>query len=79
MSTLHKDNAVSTTEDRKPHIIQDYNSNKGGVDCLDKLTGAYTCKRLTARWPVAVFHNILAVSAYNAYVYLITVLQLSSQ
>lgn len=37
MSTLHKDDAVSTMEDRKPHIIQDYNSNKGGVDCLDKV------------------------------------------
>uniref|UniRef100_A0A671XA56 PiggyBac transposable element-derived protein domain-containing protein n=1 Tax=Sparus aurata TaxID=8175 RepID=A0A671XA56_SPAAU len=49
MSTLHKDDAVSTMEDRKPHIIQDYNSNKGGVDCLDKLTGTYTCKRMTAR------------------------------
>lgn len=35
MSTLHKDAAVSTTEDRKPLMIQDYNRNKGGVDCLD--------------------------------------------
>ncbi len=37
MSTLHKDAAVSTTEDRKPIMIQDYNKNKGGVDCLDKV------------------------------------------
>lgn len=28
MSTLHKDAAVSTTEDRKPLIIQDYKKNK---------------------------------------------------
>ena len=109
MSTLHKDTAVSTTEERKPLMIQDYNRNKGGVDCLDKvmysfihhafyfifiyvnhsilcktdsilfpisyllflslqLTGTYTCKRMTARWPVALFHNILDVSACNAYV-----------
>ncbi|XP_024151020.1 piggyBac transposable element-derived protein 4-like [Oryzias melastigma] len=68
MSTVHKDAAVSTTEDRKPLMIQDYNKNKVGVDCLDKLTGTYTCKRMTARWPVALFHNILDVSAFNAYV-----------
>ncbi|XP_060755546.1 uncharacterized protein LOC132866787 isoform X1 [Neoarius graeffei] len=68
MSMLHKDATVSTTEDRKPLMIQDYNRNKGGVDCLDKLTGTYTCKRMTARWPVAVFHNILDVFACNAYV-----------
>ncbi|XP_053271933.1 piggyBac transposable element-derived protein 4-like [Pleuronectes platessa] len=68
MSTLHKDAAVSEAEHRKPQIILDYNRNKGGVDCLDKLTGTYTCKRMTARWPVAVFHNILDVTACNAYV-----------
>ncbi|KAL4008155.1 hypothetical protein ACER0C_002007 [Sarotherodon galilaeus] len=68
MSTLYKDAAVSTTEDRKPLIIQDYKKNKGGVDCLDKLTGTYTCKLMTARWPVALFHKILDVSAFNAYV-----------
>ncbi|KAM4613310.1 piggyBac transposable element-derived protein 4-like [Polymixia lowei] len=68
MSTLHKDAAVSTSEHRKPQMILDYNSNKGGVDCLDRLIGTYTCKRKTARWPVAVFHNMIDVSAYNAYV-----------
>ncbi|XP_061071697.1 uncharacterized protein LOC133105543 isoform X2 [Conger conger] len=68
MSTLHRDATVSTDGHRKPHIILDYNRNKGGVDCLDKLTGTYTCKLKSARWPVAVFHNILDVSAYNAYV-----------
>ncbi|KAG7470514.1 hypothetical protein MATL_G00114660 [Megalops atlanticus] len=68
MSTVHKDAAVNTKENRKPHIILDHNTNKGGVDSLDKLTGTYSCKRMTTRWPVAVFHNILDVSAYNAYV-----------
>ncbi|KAL3983487.1 M-phase phosphoprotein 8 [Sarotherodon galilaeus] len=29
---------------------------------------AYTCKRMTAHWSVALFHNILDVSAFNAYV-----------
>ncbi|KAJ8372706.1 hypothetical protein AAFF_G00277750 [Aldrovandia affinis] len=68
MSTLHKKAAVSRRRNKKPDIILDYNRNKGGVDNLDKVTGTYTCKRMTARWPLAVFYNILDVSAYNAFV-----------
>ncbi|KAI3372472.1 hypothetical protein L3Q82_022962, partial [Scortum barcoo] len=54
--------------DKKPIIILDYNKNKGGVDNLDKLTASYTCQRMTRRWPMVVFYNILDVSAYNAFV-----------
>ncbi|KAM4052997.1 uncharacterized protein ACNLHF_005812 [Anomaloglossus baeobatrachus] len=68
MSTLHKDAAVSSGSDKKPRIILDYNKNKGGVDNLDKLTATYTCQRMTRRWPIIVFSNILDVSAYNAFV-----------
>uniref|UniRef100_A0A3P9MKV5 PiggyBac transposable element-derived protein domain-containing protein n=1 Tax=Oryzias latipes TaxID=8090 RepID=A0A3P9MKV5_ORYLA len=68
MSTLHKDAAVSSGSDKKPIIILDYNKNKGGVDNLDKLTATYTCQRMTRRWPMVVFYNILNVSAYNAFV-----------
>ncbi|XP_049898294.1 piggyBac transposable element-derived protein 4-like [Epinephelus moara] len=68
MSTLHKDAAVSNREDKKPHIILDYNKNKGGVDNLDKVTAVYSCRRMTARWPLVVFHNILDVTAYNSFV-----------
>ncbi|XP_029995668.1 piggyBac transposable element-derived protein 4-like isoform X2 [Sphaeramia orbicularis] len=68
MSTLHKDAAVSSGSDKKPTIILDYNKNKGGVDNLDNLTATYTCQRMTRRWPVIVFYNILDVSAYNAFV-----------
>ncbi|KAJ8402479.1 hypothetical protein AAFF_G00365620 [Aldrovandia affinis] len=71
MSTHHKNAAVSSREDNKPEIILDYNKNvenKGGVDNLNKVTGTYTCQRMTARWPMAVFYNILDVSAYNAFV-----------
>lgn len=68
MSTLHRDAAVSSREDKKPDIILEYNQTKGGVDNLDKVTGTYTCQRRTARWPMVVFHNILDVSAYNAFV-----------
>ncbi|KAJ8393021.1 hypothetical protein AAFF_G00069250 [Aldrovandia affinis] len=68
MSTLHKNAAVSSREDKKPDIIVDYNRNKGGVNNLDKVTGTYTCQRKTAQWPLAVLYNILDVSAYNAFV-----------
>ncbi|XP_053361966.1 piggyBac transposable element-derived protein 4-like [Clarias gariepinus] len=68
MSTLHRDAAVSNRDDKRPKIIEDYNHNKGGVDNLDKVTSVYTCKRMTAHWPVIVFYNILDVSAYNSFV-----------
>ncbi|XP_044133740.1 piggyBac transposable element-derived protein 4-like [Bufo gargarizans] len=68
MSTFHKDAAVSSRSDKKPTIILDYNKNKGGVDNLDKLSATYTCQRMTRIWPMAVFYNILDVSAYNAFV-----------
>nr|XP_043898190.1 uncharacterized protein LOC122779681 [Solea senegalensis] len=68
LSTLHTDGDVSDREDRKPVIILDYNGNKGGVDNLDKVIGTYSCRRMTARWPLVIFHNIIDVSSYNAFV-----------
>ncbi|KAJ8384437.1 hypothetical protein AAFF_G00205700 [Aldrovandia affinis] len=49
-------------------MILDYNATKGGVDNLDKVTGTYSTKRMTARWPLVIFFNIIDVSAYNAFV-----------
>ncbi|XP_069017652.1 piggyBac transposable element-derived protein 4-like [Embiotoca jacksoni] len=68
MSTRHTEAAVSDRDDRKPAIILDYNCHKGGVDNLDKVIGTYSCRRMTARWPLVVFHNIIDVSSYNAFV-----------
>uniref|UniRef100_A0A9J7X7T1 PiggyBac transposable element-derived protein domain-containing protein n=1 Tax=Cyprinus carpio carpio TaxID=630221 RepID=A0A9J7X7T1_CYPCA len=68
MSTVHEDAAVSEREDRKPEMILSYNRTKGGVDNLDKIVATYTCRRKTARWPMAVFYNMLDVLAYNAFV-----------
>ncbi|XP_005997448.1 piggyBac transposable element-derived protein 4-like [Latimeria chalumnae] len=68
MSTMHKDTRVCTGNDKKPEMILDYNSSKGGVENLDKLIATYTCQRMTARWPVVIFYNIVDVSAYNAFV-----------
>ncbi|KAL6456582.1 hypothetical protein MHYP_G00351260 [Metynnis hypsauchen] len=68
LSTLHTDSDISDREDRKPIIILDYNCNKGGVDNLYKVIGTYSCRRMTARWPLVIFHNIIDVSSYNAFV-----------
>ncbi|XP_071747453.1 piggyBac transposable element-derived protein 4-like [Lepeophtheirus salmonis] len=68
LSTLHRDGSISDRDDRKPIIIMDYNRNKGGVDNLDMVIGAYSYRRMTARWPLAIFHNIIDVSSYNAFV-----------
>ena len=43
MSAVHKDAAVSESEQRKPQTVLDYNRNKGGVDCLDKVTYIFIC------------------------------------
>ncbi|XP_042164360.1 piggyBac transposable element-derived protein 4-like [Oncorhynchus tshawytscha] len=68
LSTLHTEGHISDRRDKKPDLILDYNCNKGGVDNLDKVVGTYSCRRMTARWPLVVFHNILDVSSYNAIV-----------
>lgn len=68
MSTLHRDGRICDQEHQKPEIIMDYNATKGGVENLDKLVTAYSCKRRTLRWPLVIFFDILDISAYNSFV-----------
>lgn len=37
-----------------------------GVDTVDKMLSCYSCKRKTNRWPMAVFSNLLDISALHA-------------
>ena len=67
LSTLQKRAEIIIRKDTKPAIILDYNHNKGGVDNLDKVIGTYSCRRMAARWPLVIFHNIIDLS-YNAFV-----------
>ncbi|GAU99785.1 hypothetical protein RvY_10737-1 [Ramazzottius varieornatus] len=46
----------------------EYNRTKAGVDTLDQLTGNYSCRRKTSRWPMALFYDILDISALDAYI-----------
>lgn len=68
MSTMHKDAVLSTRKDKNPQMILDYNATKGGVDNLDKVTATYSCWRMTARWPLVIFFNIIDVRAFNGFV-----------
>eukprot|EP00066_Takifugu_rubripes_P014261 XP_011603527.1 PREDICTED: piggyBac transposable element-derived protein 4-like [Takifugu rubripes] len=68
MSTLHRDGRMCDQEHHKPEIIMDYNATKGGVDNMDKLVTAYSCKWRTLRWPLVIFFDMLDISAYNAFV-----------
>ena len=43
---MHDSVTCSEKEEKKPDIIEFYNSNKGGVDNLDKLFTTYRSKRL---------------------------------
>ncbi|CAK6975328.1 piggyBac transposable element-derived protein 4-like [Scomber scombrus] len=68
MSTLHRDGQLCDQEHRKPEMIMDYNATKGGVDNLDKLVTAYSCKRKTLQWPLVIFFDMLDISAYNGFI-----------
>jgi hypothetical protein len=68
LSTMHRDAEISHRPDKKPQIILDYNSSKGGVDTLDQMVSTFSTKRMTRRWPMVLFYNILDISAVNSYV-----------
>lgn len=67
LSTLH-DSAEIDPETRKPAMILDYNSTKGGVDTVDQKCANYSTKRKTRRWPLALFFRFLDMAGVNAYV-----------
>lgn len=65
--SLYTQSDISNHEDRKPAIILDYNCNKGSVDNLDEVIETYSCWRMTAHWPLIIFHYIVDVYAYNSF------------
>lgn len=68
LSTYHTNKAIDENDKKKPEIIKFYNSTKGAVDTLDEMVGTYRCKRKVSRWPLALFQNMLDISACNALV-----------
>ena len=66
LSTLHHNNSISVSG--KPEVVEFYKKTKAGVDALGQKVRHYTTYCKTYRWPLAVFYNILDISAYNAFV-----------
>jgi len=56
--------------EKKPQVILDYNATKAGVDIFDMLSKNYPVKRISRRWPVAVFFNFLETALINAWILL---------
>lgn len=72
LSTKHMTNNISEHYNNKPQMILDYNATKGGVDVLDQMVDTFRSKRKINRWPMAVFCNILDVSAVNTFIIFIS-------
>lgn len=69
LSTEHYSGEIDEEADKKtPEIITHYNETKGGVDTLDRMAGEYTCQRMTCRWPMVLFMNMIDLAGVNAFV-----------
>lgn len=68
LSTLHKGKNTEDNQKKKSESIIFYNKNKVGVDALDSMCRQMTTKAACRRWPLAVFCNILDLSAINAWI-----------
>ncbi|GAV00940.1 hypothetical protein RvY_11722 [Ramazzottius varieornatus] len=60
--------ADEESPEEKPEIVTHYNRTKAEVDILDQLNGNYSVRRKTCRWPMALFYDIVDISALNSYV-----------
>lgn len=64
----HKNDTVLPAQDHEPLMIDYYNANKGGVDCVNWLKESYTTARTSYHWPMAIFFNLLDITAINCHV-----------
>ena len=69
LSSRHDLADVDTSnENKKPEMILFYSANKLGVACFDQMARLYTTRSVSRRWPVAIWGNILDITAINSYV-----------
>ena len=66
LSTMHNERGEENPINGKPEVIAFYNSTKGGVDTADQMLRGYSVKRMTRRWPMVIFYNMVDVSVLNA-------------
>ncbi|KAJ8897126.1 hypothetical protein PR048_002472 [Dryococelus australis] len=65
--TQYHDATIHEDEDRKLEIIQHFKETKGGVDLGNMMTSEYSCVRMTIRWPLRLFMEIIDIADLNAY------------
>ena len=68
LSSVHQAAKIGDGVKKKLENIELYNWSKGGVDTMDKMLSRYTTKRLTQRWTLAFFYNILDATCLATYV-----------
>ena len=66
LSTMHNIPEVFDDETKLPVMIHDYNQTKFGVDVMDQCINGYTVRRISKRWPMIVFFNLIDIAAINA-------------
>ncbi|CAF4656859.1 unnamed protein product [Rotaria sp. Silwood2] len=66
LSSAHEFAKVFDDEKRLPCAIHDYNQTKAGVDAIDQCIENYTVHRISRRWPMVVFYNMIDIAAINA-------------
>ncbi|KAJ8928499.1 hypothetical protein NQ314_018939 [Rhamnusium bicolor] len=62
------DEIDAKTDAHKPVIITDYNSTKGGVDTVDKLSASYNCSRNLRQMTNGHFYSMLNIAGINSQV-----------
>ena len=68
LSTMHSQPEIKSTLNQKPSIILFWNKTKGVLDTLDRMVRLYSTKRMTRRWPLILFYNMIDVTAINAFI-----------
>lgn len=68
LSTMHHDKVVSEDAQKKPEIIQFYNSTKSGVDSLDQKCANYSVGRRSKRWPLVIWYALMNIGGVNAHI-----------
>lgn len=66
LSTLHEFAEVLDDNKKLSVMIHDYNQTKFGVDIVDQCINNYTVRRISKRWPMLVFYNLIDIAAVNA-------------
>lgn len=63
-------NEVGTVNDsnKKPTMVEFYNSTKGGVDTFDQMCSIMSCSRKTNRWPMCLFYGMINMAIINSYI-----------